>query len=278
VRLQGLHSAPAPAARAQHTTRLAVLLHGWEGSAESSQVLSVGALLFERGFDVLRLNLRDHGATHHLNREIFHSCRLPEVVGALHALRAHFPLARLHLAGFSLGGNFVLRAAASPDAPAGIACAVAVSPVLDPAATLVALERGWVVYRRFFVRCWSESLRIKQRAWPDAHDFEPLLELKDLRAMTAALVHTSTEFPDLAGYLDGYALTGTRLAGLRGPARLLLAQDDPIIPAVDLSRLARPDGFEILCTRYGGHCGFIDRVGAASFADHWIVQQFGRCD
>ncbi len=257
--------------------RLAVLLHGWEGSAESSQVLSVGALLFERGFDVLRLNLRDHGATHHLNREIFHSCRLPEVLGALHALRARFPVARLYLAGFSLGGNFVLRAAASPDAPAGIACAVAVSPVLDPAATLVALERGWALYRRFFLRCWSESLRVKQRAWPDAHDFEPLLELKDLRAMTAALVHTSTDFPNLDAYLDGYALTGNRLAGLRAPGRLLLAQDDPIIPSVDLGRLARPRGLEIVCTRYGGHCGFIDRLRAPSFADRWIVQQFGHC-
>jgi predicted alpha/beta-fold hydrolase len=276
VRLQGFHSAPVPSAEVGDTPRLAVLLHGWEGSADSSQVLSVGALLLGRGYEVLRLNLRDHGATHHLNREIFHSCRLPEVVGALRALRARFPAARLYLAGYSLGGNFVLRSAASPAAPAGIACAVAVSPVLDPAATLLALEQAWPLYRRFFVRRWSASLRRKQRAWPDEHDFEALLRLADLRAMTAALVRTSTEFPSLEAYLDGYALTGSRLAGLRVPARLLLAQDDPIIPAVDLGRLARPDGLEIVSTRYGGHCGFIDRMRAASFADRMVVEQFDR--
>lgn len=255
VRLQGWHSAPAGGGEGCGATRLAVLLHGWEGSAESSQVLSVGALLYERGYAVLRLNLRDHGATHHLNREIFHSCRLPEVIGALGALRARFPAARLYLAGYSLGGNFVLRSCASPDAPPGMACAAAVSPVLDPAATLQALEQAWPLYRHFFVRRWSASLRRKQRAWPAVHDFEPLLRLADLRAMTAALVRKSTEFPDLEAYLDGYALTGTRLAPLRAPARVLLAADDPIIPASDVGRLAHSSSLQVLCTPHGGHCG-----------------------
>jgi predicted alpha/beta-fold hydrolase len=276
VRLQGLYTAVPPAGTAPAAPRLAVLLHGWEGSAESSQVLSVGALLLARGYGVVRLNLRDHGSTHHLNREIFHSCRLPEVVGALRALRARFAAAPLCLAGYSLGGNFVLRAAAHPDAPTGIACAVAVSPVLDPAATLVAMERAWPLYRRFFVMQWSASLRRKQRAWPQLHDFEPVLRLADLRAMTAALVRTSTDFPSLEAYLEGYALTGSVLRELRVPATLLLADDDPIIPAADLVRLARPAGLSILRVGRGGHCGFIDDLRGPSFADRLIVEQFER--
>ena len=58
--------------------RLAVLLHGWEGSAASLYILSLAQRLFDHGYEVLRLNLRDHGDTYHLNRELFHSCRLPE--------------------------------------------------------------------------------------------------------------------------------------------------------------------------------------------------------
>ena len=64
-----------------------VLLHGWEGSAESLYVLSLAQLLYQQGFEIVRLNLRDHGETHHLNRELFHSCRLPEVVGAVRTLQ-----------------------------------------------------------------------------------------------------------------------------------------------------------------------------------------------
>ena len=97
-----------------------MILHGWEGSAESCYVISLGAELLASGFDVLRLNLRDHGDSHHLNREIFHSCRLAEVVGATRAVAQRFPQARIFLAGFSLGGNFVLRVSADAGAPGAL--------------------------------------------------------------------------------------------------------------------------------------------------------------
>ena len=100
VRLMGRLAEP-PAAGRSPARRLAVLLHGWEGSSESLDLLSLAQLLFARGYTVLRLNLRDHGGTHALNRELFHSCRLPEVVGAVARAQALYPDHRLLLAGFS---------------------------------------------------------------------------------------------------------------------------------------------------------------------------------
>lgn len=276
VRLQGFLSQAPGAADKAGGGRIAVLLHGWEGSAESVYVISLGAELLARGFDVLRLNLRDHGASHHLNRDIFHSCRLAEVVGATRAVAERFPEARIFLAGFSLGGNFMLRVAADAGAPARLAGVVAVSPVLDPAATLVALERGPYVYRRYFVQRWSRSLRYKRRAWPDLPDFEPILRTKDLRAMTAGLVRDFTSFADLSAYLEGYAITGPRLATLRCPATVLLAEDDPMIPATDLARLAPSPYLTVVRTQHGGHCGFADRFNGPSFADRLVVAQFER--
>jgi uncharacterized protein len=274
VRLQAFYTAAQHTRRSTDRRRLAVLLHGWEGSADSSYVLSVAAALFQRGYGVVRLNLRDHGATQALNRELFHSCRLPEVIGAIAAISDGVPQARLYLGGFSLGANFMLRVAADPGAPKAIAGVVGISPVIDPAATLLALERGLSLYRSYFVRRWSRSLRIKQRAWPDSHDFEDLLLTRDLRAMTAELVQRCTDFGSLEAYLQGYALTGERLAGLRVAARILIAADDPIIPAADLSQLAANPHLEILCTERGGHCGFMDQWGAPSFADRYLLEQF----
>src|SRR3569833_3860874 len=148
VRLQCLHSSPPSS-----TGRPAVLLHGWEGSSQSLYVLSLAQLLFERGFEVVRLNLRDHGDTHHLKRELFHSCRLPEVVGAIGNIQQIFRGKPLNQEGFSLGGNFVLRVAAQAGvANLDIAKAIAVSPVLDPGATLITLEQGMPGYQLYFVR------------------------------------------------------------------------------------------------------------------------------
>jgi hypothetical protein len=274
VRLQAFHSPQGLDRRSSDARRLAVLLHGWEGSAQSPYVLSAAALLHQNGYGVLRLNLRDHGATHALNQELFHSCRLPEIVGAVSALSARFPAARLYLGGFSLGGNFMLRVAADAAAPAAIAGVVAVSPVLDPQATLRALEQGLPLYRRYFVNRWSRSLRAKQRAWPGVHDFSELSRYADLRRMTAELVQRCTDFGTLEAYLDGYAVTGERLAGLRVSARVLLAADDPMIPANDLQRLAPSERLQIVRTRHGGHCGFMDHWGQASYADRFMLEQF----
>jgi hypothetical protein len=257
-------------------SRIALVLHGWEGSTESCYVVSLGAQLVANGFDVLRLNLRDHGESHHLNREIFHSCRLTEVVGATRAVAERFPKAQIFLAGFSLGGNFVLRVSADAGAPATIVGAVAISPVLDPAVTLEALERGWFLYRRYFVRRWSRSLRRKRRAWPDLPDFESLLRTQDLRSMTEGLVRQFTDFTSLESYLDGYAITGRRLDTLRFPAAILLAEDDPMVPAADLARLAQSPLLTVLRTRHGGHCGFVELLTGPSFADQFVVTQFER--
>jgi uncharacterized protein len=274
VRLQAFYSPLPQARRAADSRRLAVLLHGWEGSVESPYVLSAAALLYRQGFPLVRFNLRDHGATQALNRELFHSCRLPEVVGAVRALAQQFPAARLYLGGFSLGGNFLLRVAADSGAPDSIAGVVAISPVLEPEATLQALERGLPVYRQYFVRRWARSLRGKQRAWPDEHNFDALLRTRDLRRMTAELVQRCTDFKSLQAYLSGYRITEDRLQNLRVPARVLLADDDPIIPAADVPRLAPHERLTLVRTRHGGHCGFIDAWGGPSYADRYMLEQF----
>jgi len=276
VTLQALHSSPAKRGR-DPGRRLAVLLHGWEGSADSTYVLSLASSLFTAGLEVVRLNLRDHGATHHLNRDLFHSCRLPEVVGAVRALAGKFPGLPMLLAGFSLGGNFMLRVAAHSEARhLPLERVIAISPVLDPAVTLLTLERGLPVYHSYFVRKWCRSLARKQQAWPDHYDFEELLRIRNLREMTRQLVLSHTEYPTMDDYLTGYAITGDRLTTLAVPATLLTALDDPIIAAGDLSRLARAPHLQVVTTAHGGHCGFIETLGDSSWVDAQVVKLLSR--
>ena len=256
--------------------RAVVLLHGWEGSADSLYMLSLAQLLFAEGFDVVRLNLRDHGDTHHLNRELFHSCRLQEVVGAVRALQQHLEGRALQLVGFSLGGNFMLRVAArAGEAGLDLERVIAVSPVLDPAQTLTALERSLGVYELYFVRKWRRSLHRKQAAWPGTYDFGALERLRGLRSMTAEMVRRYTDFATLEHYLNGYAITGERLATLEVPSHILTSLDDPIIPADGLARLAQPAALSVSVTRFGGHCGFFERLAAPHWLERRILAELG---
>jgi len=238
-------------------SRLVVLLHGWEGSAQSLYMLSLGQYLLDEGFDVIRLNLRDHGESHHLNQELFHSCRIAEVVGAVHRIQQLNPDRGLSMAGFSLGGNFSLRVGArARDAGIELERVVAVCPVIDPEHTLVRLESGWALYRQYFVWKWRRSLRKKQAAWPHAFDLSDVIRLDNLTDMTDVLVRHYGGFPSLEQYLHGYAVVDDVLAPLEARTRIIAAADDPIIPASDLERIARPRTLEVTVTSFGGHCGF----------------------
>ncbi len=269
VRLLARHSSwEAPGAKTARP--LAVLLHGWEGSSESLYMLMLGQQLFERGYDVLRLNLRDHGPTHHLNRELFNSCRLAEVIGAVGAIQSQCSGRSLNLVGFSLGGNFWLRVGArARDAGLRIERIVAISPVLDPLRTLAVLESGLRIYRQYFVSKWVRSLAKKQAAWPQEYDFTDLLRDRTLTSMTDVLVRRYTDYPDLNSYLQGYGVIGDALAPLAVPTRIIASADDPMIPANDFNRLAASAALRMTVTPHGGHCGFVMRANGTS----WIADE-----
>ena len=152
--------------RAENTAGLAVLLHGWEGSSESNYMLDTGAHLFNSGFNVFRLNFRDHGKSHHLNQGIFHSCRLPEVIGALADMQERTQAQNWKVAGYSLGGNFTLRVALhGPAAGLSVARSVAICPVLNPEHVLKCMEDGPTFYENYYDRKWARSLKKKQQCF-----------------------------------------------------------------------------------------------------------------
>ena len=270
VRLQAWHSAlPGRAPRA-----LALLLHGWEGSAESSYMRLTAAQLLDAGVDVVRLNFRDHGNTHHLNRGIFHSCRIDEVVHASADLSRRFPHLPLLAAGYSLGGNFVLRLALrAPAAGVSLRQVASVCPVLDPALTMDRLEQGPAIYDWYFHRKWTASLRRKRALFPELAQFDEQVLGLGLRELTAWMVQRHTEFASLQDYFDGYSIAGNRLAGLEVPASVLMAQDDPVIPFHTFEGWQLPAQAQLEVARWGGHCGFIENARGDGFAERWVAHR-----
>lgn len=268
-----LHARYTPAARPNG--RLVIMLHGWEGSSESVYNLSLGPRLHAAGFDTVRLNMRDHGDSHHLNEELFHSCRLTEMVDAVAWLARRYPARRLALVGYSLGGNFALRIAReAPQAGIELEQVIGICPVLDPAHTMEALVSGPAIYERYFINKWRRSLYRKREVFPHLYDFENLTHFDDIRDMTEHFVLRYTDYGDLHTYLGGYALTEGRLDGLEVPAVAVLADDDPVIPVASISALAQPAALRVLRTRHGGHCGFL-HSWRRSWIDDFVVETLG---
>ncbi|MBZ4038146.1 YheT family hydrolase [Novilysobacter selenitireducens] len=270
VRLQGLHSTVP--GREPHG--LALLLHGWEGSVDSSYMRLTAAELLQRGFEVFRLNFRDHGETHHLNEALFHSNRIDEVVRAACEVAARFVRRPLTVAGYSLGGNFALRLALRARA-AGLPLAhvAAVCPVLDPARTMEAMEQGFPLYLWYFERKWRRSLARKRELFPASHDFDDRTLGLRMRPLTQWMVERHTDFGTLDHYFDGYSIAGDRLTALDVPASILMAADDPVIPVEGFRALSLPPSVQLEIAPWGGHCGFLQGARLDGFAERWVADR-----
>ncbi len=251
---------------------LAILLHGWEGCSRSAYIVTTAARLLGVGYDVLRVNLRDHGDSHHLNCELFNSTRSPEVASALERWVTDRQYPRVFLAGFSLGASFALRIAADRGRQIGLAATIGICPPVDPANAMRALNEGFFAYERYFFKRWRDSLRRKLELFPDYDYADALAAARSLDDLNEYFIPRYTEYATVDDYFAAYALVGDRLAGLEVPAYLIAACDDPILPVGDLERIDSNDRLIIETHRYGGHCGFLEDLAANSWIEERLIE------
>ena len=238
---------------------LVMLLHGWEGNSHSAFNLVMGSALIRAGYDVVRLNMRDHGPTHHLNKGIFYATLIEEVHAATQQVGLLAGGRPLYLIGASLGGNFVIRMAlrhARHPIP-NLRRAIAVNPALNPQRTCSLLDSHRFL-RRYFRSCWLESLRKKQALFPDLYDFTHLSSLPSIREMSDWLIRQSARFSDVDEYLDAYSVQPREFVNLSVPVSILTAANDPIIPSLDIAALPSHPLLQVHVLPYGGHVGYND--------------------
>ena len=255
-----------------------IFLHGWEGSTESAYIVSAAHYFFHRGFDVFRLNLRDHGESHHLNEGLFHGALLDETFAAVKNIAHMLPGLPCYLVGYSLGGNFALRIAAKHDRTQFpfLKQVFAVSPVLDPYKSTAALDRNCSLYRHYFLHKWKRSLRRKQALFQDKYDFSRLLNMKSCLAMTEIMVADHTGFADLHDYFGRYTLHRNWFENLSLPVTVIVAADDPLIDLMDFIKLERCPQLTLKIERYGGHCGFFSDWALRCWAEEEIGRRLSK--
>ncbi len=267
ARLQGFYT---PQAKAKS---LVILLHGWEGSSDSAYMLSAAQALYEQGHAIFRLNFRDHGNSHHLNKELFNSTRLTDITGALEDLQQRYPHEHYFLAGFSLGGNFTLRTTiAQTQNDYRIDRAVAVCPVICPQDTMKALSQG--PYERYFVHKWKQSLLKKTQHHPEYTYQSQLKRVKTLKEMNEFFIPGYTPYRDTDSYFDAYHLREGRLSQLPVPTTIITSEDDPIVRAQMLPREPLTEHLSLEVTRYGSHCAFLKNYKMQSWVDDRLVELF----
>ncbi len=255
-----------------------ILLHGLEGSSESGYMLGTADCAFGAGFNVLRLNQRNCGGTEKLTPTLYNSGLSCDVCAVIHELIERDQLPEIFAAGFSMGGNLVLKMAGEfgVAAPPQLRAVAGICPSCDLGACADAIgEFRNRIYERHFVRRLKRRMEQKSALFPGQYPLNGMKKVRSVRGFDDAITAKFCNFRDA----DDYYAKSSALPLLRKievPTLILLAQDDPMIPfrSFDSARMAANPQITIEAPRHGGHCAFIGRKrdGQRFWADARIVE------
>jgi uncharacterized protein len=239
-----------------------LMLHGLEGSSEAHYMRGLADKAFARGFNVVRLNMRNCGGTEHLSRGLYHSGLTADPRAVLEELRDRDGLGAFAVAGYSMGGNVAMKLAGElgdtglPEVKAF----AAVSPVIELEACVQAIERRENrIYEWNFCRNLQARMRRKARAFPGAFDLAGLWKVWSIRAFDDRYTAPHHGF---AGAEDYYQRASAMrvIDRVARPALILSAADDPFVPPdiFDAPGVRNNPNITTMITRCGGHCAFVE--------------------
>jgi uncharacterized protein len=251
-----------------------LIVHGLEGSSAAGYARSLAHAALETGCAVHRFNMRSCCGTEHLSgRTLYHSGQTSDLLAVIRQIKGPAPVL---LAGFSLGGNVVLKLAGelgdlAKDLIAGV---VAVSTPIDLAACARRLgSPANFVYASRFLRRLKEKIRLKEQLTPGLFRLENLDQVRSIYEFDDRFTAPCFEF----GTADNYYATQSSnqfLERIRVPALLVQAKDDPLIPFEVYNHPAfeRNPWLKLIAVEHGGHLGFLSRTRPRFWLDQVLVQ------
>lgn len=261
---------------------LVLIVHGLEGSADSSYAMGTAIKAFAAGFDVLRYNVRNCGGTDGLTPTLYHSGLTVDLHHVIRELIEVDGVEHLFIVGFSMGGNQSLKLAGElgEEHPRQLKGVCAISPPIDLASCSAAIRerRNWI-YEQRFVRSLARRMREKDRLFPGVYDLQGLDQIRHLWDWDDRF-QPHNGFRDAREYY-AKASSISFLPAIRVPTLIIHAEDDPFIPLdpfLDQGLDANPQ-IGLILTRHGGHvafCGIGQPDEDRAWAENRAIEFFRR--
>ena len=239
-----------------------VMLHGLCGCHRSPYMQRLARKLLRCGMRAVRMNLRGCGSGKDLARYPYHSGRSADVLAVLESLQQTAPHSSITLVGFSLGGNLVLKLAGELSAavPDHLQHVIAICPPADLVACSRLLSQPTNrLYNRYFTRLLCAEVAYRHSRFPDL----PRIELPTELSLYEFDEHYTAPQCGFRDALDYYRQCSAAplVPRITIPCHILFAADDPWIEAQVFDGVALPPNVQVICTRHGGHLGFLGMPG-----------------
>jgi hypothetical protein len=243
-----------------------VLLHGLEGSVDSTYMLGTAEKAFAVGFNAVRLNQRNCGGGEELTPSLYNSNLSCDPRAVVLELAERDKLPEIFACGWSMGGNVILKMAGEfgTSPPAALRGAVGVAPAADLSASSNAIsEPRNLVYELHFVRNLRRRTRRKMAQHPERYAMirvGALGRARTIRQFDDAVVAPVFGYRDAEDYYQ-HATALNSVAQISIPTLILAAQDDTFVPfhTFEHPEIRGNPNITMVGTEYGGHCAFISR-------------------
>ena len=236
-----------------------IVLHGLTGCAASPQVIGIAAKGWARGFDVVRVDLRNaSGDTQ--STAIGHAGRSEDIRTVLDHVVERAPRSTICIVGYSLGGNVALKAMGemSHSTPEQLRAVATISVPIDLDAACRRIDAATnIVYRTYFVRRLRSIVARRAERVAGRYRQINLAGVRTIRGFDEAVVAPLGGFDNAADY-NARCSALQFIESIRVRTLLIQAQDDPFIPfdAYRDPRIGSNSAVTLLATARGGHTGF----------------------
>ena len=240
-----------------------VILHGLEGNAQKAYVKGLARIMNKAGIDALAVNLR--GCSEEDNHKFYsyHSGKTDDLETIINYLKDNYDYEKIFLAGFSLGGNVVLKfAGEQKNLDEKIKAAIGISVPCDLKATAHNfLKKDNFLYQYRFIRSLRKKALIKIQRFPEyQHLEEKIKACRTFFDFDNLITAPANGFKDAEDYWKKSS-SKQFIPSIRIPALLINALDDPFLPpeCYPYEEAKQNPLFRFVTPEYGGHVGFINR-------------------
>lgn len=268
---------------------VALLLHGLCGSSRSRYLRSLQMRLARQGWRTAALNLRGAGPRPNRRARFYHAGDTADLHTVYCILKQRAPHTPIAVAGFSLGGNILLKWLGERGASLDLLCAAAVSVPFDLNRCADYVDRGLGRYyrdylllqlRRAIQNKFSYFMCVGLNAETAAlQRVLPLHGADTFRTFDERVTAPLNGFNNAAHYYAQASSQGY-LCQIHTPTLIIHAKDDPMIPADAIPSVGALSPYITMeVSAHGGHVGFVaGSVPWRSYCFHdWrIAKYFGQ--
>ena len=236
-----------------------IVLHGLEGSAESSYARMLLQAAADRGWRAAVLHFRDCGDYRNLLPRRYHAGETNDIRFFLERLRTEGHRGPMMAAGYSLGGNVLLKYLGENGMATPLHAAAAVSAPLNLHISADALSQGFSkIYQRHLLKRMKKAVSRKFDRHTAAFDWQRAMAASTFAEFDDAVTAPLHGFSGKDEYYDRCS-SAAYLKEIQRPTLIINSLDDPFMtPDMIPDENQLSDCVTLELSQHGGHVGFIE--------------------